>query len=166
MKEKTAGKMRNIVFYVLLSTLFAGVITSIILGEKQDKRFAQDSQLFNQANNELKQGNFSKSESVYNQLITKHSNSYILLWRYALSLSGQGKYKEANQYFLKAREIRPFLLRNPQFLAQYGESLYRSGDYKKAERYLIESQKISIQAGSPSSPVIEAILLDTQKKLK
>lgn len=166
MKEQSTGKMRNKVFYGFLIILFAGVVATVIMGEKQDKAFIQDSQMFNEANNKLKQQKFSEAETSYNQLVKKHSDSYTLLWRYALSLSGQGRYEEANQYFLKAREIRPFLLKNHQFLAQYGESLYKSGDYKKAERYLTESKQMSIEAGTVTSPAVETMLLDAQKKIQ
>lgn len=166
MKEQAAGKVRNIVFYVFFVILLAGIIAVVIMGEKQDKGFAQDSQLFNEANTKLKQQKFSEAETIYGELLKKHPDSYMLLWHYALSLSGQAKYKEANQYFLKAREIRPFLLRNHQFLAHYGESLYKSGDYKKAEKYLAESKKVGMESGSVSSPAVETMLLDAQKKIK
>ncbi|MED0671833.1 tetratricopeptide repeat protein [Aneurinibacillus aneurinilyticus] len=166
MKEQEKGKKRNGLFYGFLIILLAGIIAVVIMGQNQDKAFIENSHMFNEANNKLKQQKFSEAEAAYSKLLKEHSDSYTLLWRYALALSGQEKYKEANQYFLKAREIRPFLLKNHQFLAQYGESLYKSGDYKRAERYLTESKQMSIEAGTVTSPAVETMLLDAQKKIQ
>ncbi|AMA71706.1 MULTISPECIES: tetratricopeptide repeat protein [Aneurinibacillus] len=143
MEEKVSGRTRNNIVYSLLGLTLIGIITAIVMGGNQDKVYQADAQAYMQAQKHLQQNQFAEAEKVLKPLLATHSDSYILQWRYASSFAGQGKYDEAEKYFIQARKQRPFLVRNQKYLVQYGEVLYKKQNYQKAKRYLEEAKKVN-----------------------
>jgi outer membrane protein assembly factor BamD (BamD/ComL family) len=140
------GRTRNFIVY---SMVLLGIITAVLnlsLGEKQDKEFENTSRMYEEAKNAMKQSNFEHSSSLFQKLVTKQPDSYILLWNYGISLAAQQKYEEGYKYLVKTRQQHPFVVRDQQYLMQTGQVLYYTGKYTDAKRYIEEGIKLNTSA--------------------
>ncbi|MED0676157.1 tetratricopeptide repeat protein [Aneurinibacillus thermoaerophilus] len=164
MGEKITGQTRNIIVYVFVLLTIVCLSVAIVLGGKQDDKYQADFQTYQTAQQQLQEGKFAEAEKSYQTLLASYPGSYTLLWKYALALAAQQKYKEADQYFLKAQKQRPFLVQNQRYLIQYGEVLYKLGNYKKAKKYLEEGRKLN--KDPQLSAMAEPLLKEIDAKLK
>jgi Flp pilus assembly protein TadD len=139
-KQKISGNVWVLALFVLM---IAGVLTGILLGQKQDEQYKANEQLGQQAMQKFKEGNIEAAEADLRKLTELYPDSYQTHWKYGISLLMAGKYAEAEKELRKARELHPFLVQNQQFVVQYGEAMYRQGKYADAERYFVEAQKLN-----------------------
>jgi predicted Zn-dependent protease len=161
---ESKGKQRNVVVYIIALLFTAGITYGSIAANSQDRIFASRSQEYEKAVSEMGQGNFSKSEQMFKNLLNSNPDSYILMWQCAISLMQQKKYEEAEQYFVKTQNQRPFIVKNQQYLAQYGETLYHIGNYKKAEKYLVEAKQLNTKPEITKQ--IEPVLAEIEQRTK
>ncbi|WCN38103.1 tetratricopeptide repeat protein [Aneurinibacillus uraniidurans] len=143
MEEKNSEKKRNIVVYAMVGLAIAAIAVSSIAGSEQDAAYKQGAQQFQSAIQKMNQKDYSGAEKDLQNVITQYPDSFVVQWQYGASLAGQKKYQEANEWYVKARKQRPFLVQNQKYALQYGELLIHLQDYKKAERYLQEVQKLN-----------------------
>ncbi|BAU26523.1 tetratricopeptide repeat protein [Aneurinibacillus soli] len=143
MEKKFSGRMRNILVSLLLALGIVAIIITSVLGSKQDETYKQGAGAFKDIQEKFAQRDYASAQKELEQLIASYPNSYLVQWQYGISLAGQQKYQEAAEWYEKARKQRPFLVRNQQYVLQYGEVLYHVQDYKRATRYLKEVEKLN-----------------------
>lgn len=143
MEEKNSGKRRNIAVYTMTVLAIGVIAVSSIVGSKQNANYKQGAQQFQAAAQKMTKKDYTGAEKELEKVIAKYPNSPLVQWQYGISLAGQKKYREANEWYVKARKQRPFLVQNQKYVLQYGELMIHLQDYKKAERYLQEAQKLN-----------------------
>ncbi|GEN35163.1 tetratricopeptide repeat protein [Aneurinibacillus danicus] len=166
MGESVSGKSRNMIVYGLTLLAVVCIPIGVWLGNKQDEKYRADYETYQRAQQQSKEGKFAEAGKAYQALLSTYPDSYVLLWRYGLSLAAEKKYEEADKYFLKAQKQRPFLVRNQRYLIQYGEVLYRLGNYTKAKKYLEEGRKLNTdpQLSEMALPLLNDINAKLQAK--
>jgi predicted Zn-dependent protease len=163
MEERVSGRTRNFVVYGLFLFVIIGITISLVTGSKQEEQYRSESQIYETAKKKMQEKKFTEAEKQIGQLLSLHPDSYVLQWQYALILSQQKKYEEASKYFVKAQKQRPFLVRNQQYLMQFGEVLYHQGNYARAKRYFEEGKRINTDP--KLSAMVDPLLNDINNKL-
>jgi predicted Zn-dependent protease len=166
MGESVSGKSRNMIVYGLTLLAVVCIPIGVWLGNKQDEQYQADYETYQRAQQYSQEEKFAEARKAYQALLSTHPESYVLLWRYGVSLAAEKKYEEADKYFLKAQKQRPFLVRNQRYLIQYGEVLYRLGNYTKAKKYLEEGRKLNTdpQLSEMALPLLNDINAKLQAK--
>lgn len=132
---------RNIVFLVLITLIIVSIFIINNIGNKQDKVLAEENNQYRYALQLLSENKHTEAEPLLNELVEKHPNNDEIIWRYAAVQSNLKNYDKALPLFQKAQDLNVFLIKNSQFLAQFGEALYKAGELEKAKVYLNESVK-------------------------
>ncbi|WP_047150875.1 tetratricopeptide repeat protein [Aneurinibacillus tyrosinisolvens] len=164
MGKQMTGSVRNIIIYILIVVTVGAIIYGVTAGSNQDEKFIQQSRQYRAALENMQAGQFGEAEKTFKQLLAVHQESYIVMWNCALSLLKQDKYDEAAQYFVKTQKQRPFVVREPRYLVEYGETLYKQGQYPKAKRYLEEAKELN--AGPELLQQVQPILTALEKNAR
>jgi predicted Zn-dependent protease len=141
-KEWTSEK-RNITAYLLLLVAIVCIVIAIVLGQSQDGQFIQEAQANQTGSQMLQQHKSQEAEKLLKPLLDLHPDNYVLQWEYAISLSQQKKYSEADTYFARVRQTRPAIVQIPQYLMQYAIVLKGEGQQERAKQYLDQARKVN-----------------------
>ncbi|NSL52043.1 tetratricopeptide repeat protein [Calidifontibacillus erzurumensis] len=147
-----SDSQRNIVFIGLLLIIVIGVFLTNYLGNKQDQIFQEDTNQYKYGLYLLKEKKITEAGQVLKPLVVKYNDNHEILRAYSIVQQYDRNYEEAAISLQKAQELNNFLIKDPTFLAQYGEVLYMIKDYKKAKVYLEEAVKLN-----PDKDILEAV---------
>lgn len=141
MKVQFNDKLRNLTFFLIIVILSVCLFVTNNISKKQDKVFAEESNQFKYALQLLSEDKAQEAEPLLKDLSEKHADNYEIIWNYGTLQSHLKKYDMAEPLFQKAQKLNVLLVKNPLFLAQYGEVLYNLGEFEKSKVYLEESLK-------------------------
>ncbi|QOR66336.1 hypothetical protein IM538_21645 [Cytobacillus suaedae] len=159
MKEKPF----NYVVYLITIFTIITIIFSMKIGAKQEEEFLKDYQDYQTAIFHLSNNEFDKSNVLFEDLLKTHYKNYNVLKDYGLSLALSGKYSDSVTYYQKALDQRNALVRDPLFLAQFGEILYWNKDYNKSLIFLNESLRYT--SDKNQIEVIKNLIKTVQQEL-
>lgn len=154
----------NLIFLTFIILMFVYFIISYAQSSRQREVFLEENQIYQNANYLIKQGQYGEAEPLLDQLMITHNNNYIVLWNYAVSLFGQGDLNGAKNYYEKASEQRPFLRKNANFVAQYGQVLYNLQQYEEAKNWLVDAQKLDPKLTGELQPILKDIEIKIEQK--
>lgn len=161
MKLEFSDKSRKIVFFLILVMITVSLIIVNNVSNKQDKAFSEDNAQYRHALQLLSEGKADEAAQFLTSLVEEYPDNPELVWKYATLLSQKKDYEKAQTLFHKAQDKNLFLIRDPLFLAQYGEVLYRNGDYQKAKVYLQET--LNQYPNEELSKLVNSMLTEIQK---
>lgn len=126
----------NHIFFLLLLISFVVIIAGLVIGENQDKAYLQERARLDQAEKYLNEGLLDKAEPILADLVARRPDSYLLQWYYGKCLAWKGENRAAIEYFKKAQDMHPFIVKDFSFTFQMGEILYNNEEYPEAAQYL------------------------------
>lgn len=113
------------------------------MGEEQKNEYLIGYAQYQKINKFMEEGKYNDAQVILDVLSDKHNENYLLSWKYAICLFELGKYSDAEKYYKKAQNERPFLLKEQAFVTKYGETLYQLKEYEKSSKYLQASININ-----------------------
>lgn len=153
----------NLIFFILIALALVYIVAASVLGTVQDQAFNRDYDLYRTASTMLDQNQPNEAAPIFEELLYRHPDSYILMWNYAIALGGEGRYSDSSYFFAKAEAQRPFIVNNPTFLVQYGRILFTLGQYTQAEKYL---KRVQMFTNDPKYlDIVDQTLKDINTKL-
>lgn len=141
MKPSVESPIYNYYFIGFIILALATIIVAYTIGSNQDMQYKNDYLLYRNYRAQVNQNNYQEAEKYIQPLVTRYKENYLIQWHYGVILMGKEKYQEAEEHMRLAREIRPALVTQPDYLFNYGEVLYKLNRSKDAERYLNECLK-------------------------
>jgi tetratricopeptide (TPR) repeat protein len=163
-RMRTLNLSRNQIAYIIVVLSLVGIITTCGLGKNDDKRFANNFNLFTQAESKMNTGSFQDAEPILSSLLAQYPENPTLLVDYGNCLAALGNYDFSLTTLDKARGQRPFLVNDPYFLDRYGQNLYSLKQYSSAQKYLLRAKQFS--TSSEFTAKIDGLLADIVMKLK
>lgn len=153
----------SFILIIFLSILFVS-----LEGKNQDSRWLQDYQKYITADDQLENGNLQQAFNLYDALLADPSYQYSasINLKIGTILRETGRYDQAQQYFDKAKNICPAVVRYVHFLQEYSLVTYYMNEYDIATKYLDRINVISNEESHRQwvSDLKEAIELAQKKK--
>ena len=138
-------KQNNIIFYIFT---FCIVVSFIVIGvviSQHEKIWFSEYQQFETARNLIE--NNKPNEALVNLIPLikneRYKKSVTVIWTLGLAQAGIGDYENALKNLSEVRIIKPFVLKDPFYLMQYGEALYLSKDYNNAYNYFMAAKELN-----------------------
>jgi Tfp pilus assembly protein PilF len=129
----------NVIFYITLLIVVIALITAGQIGKKQDQKMEQTYKIYQNAKKLIGTQKGNNAIPDLEKLTKQFPERYNVHQQLAIAYSQAGRYKEADEQFEIALKIRPALIKNPLFNAQYGENAYVLKQYDLAKAFLQES---------------------------
>lgn len=123
--------------YCIILFVLVGIISTNVIGKKQDEVYKQDYYQHQKAIELLGKGQFEQGVKILKDLIIKYPDEFELYYKVGLVYSEKKDYENAAIYYQKAIDIRPALLKDTTFTFRMGESLYNINQFEIAKQYLL-----------------------------
>ncbi len=143
MEMKFNDKTRNLIFLCLTGIVIICLFVVNNIGNKQDKVFAEEGNQYIYALHLIAENKVTEAEPLLKDLAEKHPDNYEVIWKYGTVHLLLKNFDQAQALFQEAQNDNVTLVRDPVFLAQYGEVLFNQGELEKAEIYLEESLRFN-----------------------
>lgn len=151
MKSLQNQNTNNYFFIGFLVIALIAIIFTLSIASEQDAQYKQDYLIYQKYITDINKGNYQEAEKVIQLMLPKYNDNHLMQWHYGVILMGQGKYAEAEEHMRLAREIRPALVTQPDYLVNYGEVMFKLKNLEVAERYLNESLKYNDSKYKPKA---------------
>jgi tetratricopeptide (TPR) repeat protein len=136
MKLSLDGEKSNYLYYAVLAFTLTVLLAAFAVGKVQDKTYCSEYKDHMKVVSLIQEDGLSEAEKLLPGLLEKNPSSYILRWEYGCCLAARGDYQNAREYYLKAQQLNPRLVKDQEFALQMGMILYELGEYQEASRYL------------------------------
>lgn len=139
--------MKNINKYFLGIVLFmlVTIISTGIIGHKQDTKNKEEFLIYNQILIDIEEGkNLDKSLEILNSMQKNNKDNYIFNINKAAIYIKQEKFEEAKIEYGKAVKNNKKLINNVKFLTEYAQISLDSGDNEVAKELITKVKEIGI----------------------
>ncbi|MEK4128660.1 hypothetical protein NYE67_03215 [Solibacillus sp. FSL W8-0474] len=122
--------------YILLGIIIliaVGFLSAKVLASKQDKDFAAEDMIFQQANQLYQEGNNDDAILLINELLLKKPNTEAINYLGGIISANKGDFQQAVILLQKTLDLNPHKVEDPMFMLQFAEVLYFSGKYNEAK---------------------------------
>ena len=139
MSINVEGKTRNWIFFGVTALTIIVVLITYSYGRSQDKSFLSNYSEYQKAVSLIKQQQYNQAFEILQNLDSNSQATYQVQYLKGICAYQNGNYDMAARFYQGAQDTRPALLKNQEFLLNYGKTLYKLGNY---ERSLVYLQKI------------------------
>lgn len=140
------GKTRNWIFFGVTALTIIVVLITYSYGRNQDKAFLSNYSEYQKAVSLINQKQYDQGFEILQNLDANSQATYQVQYLKGICAYQNGSYDMAAQFYQGAQETRPALLKNPEFLLNYGKILYELGNYERSEVYLQQIQNPNQEA--------------------
>lgn len=129
--------VRRYILIVIVVLIFAGIVTSKVLANKQDEQYLIDDQLYQQVYRLYSNGSYEEAKVYSSELLKRVPNSEIANYLGGLIAAGNNDVLQATTLLQKTLDINPHKVEDPVFMLQFGEVLI-SANRKEDARIVLE----------------------------
>lgn len=157
MKTTINENRNNYIFLGFLVIALFAIIYTLNMASEQDAQYKQNYLIYQKYIACINEGKYQEAEKMIMMLLPEYKDNHFIQWHYGVILMAQEKYQEAEEHMRLAREIRPALVTQPDYLVNYGEVMYKLGNLYVAERYLTESLKYNKKDSNKAVELLQLI---------
>lgn len=128
--------IRRYIFSGMILLVVVGFIIAIILGNKQDRTFQKNEELYRQMLNQIQETQYDEALLIGEELINNHRKSDAIYYLMGLAAANSGDVELASEYLRKSLDVNPYQVEDPMFMLQYGEILLFEGKNDEASLVL------------------------------
>lgn len=136
MRINVEGKTRNWIFFVVTALTIIVVLITYSYGRNQDKSFLSNYGEYQKASSLIIQQQYGQAFEILQNLDSNSQATYQVQYLKGICAYQNGNYDMAAQFYQGAQDTRPALLKNQEFLLDYGKTLYELGKYERSLIYL------------------------------
>ncbi|OMP66624.1 tetratricopeptide repeat protein [Domibacillus epiphyticus] len=144
----TDTAMRYIVA-VLILTVVIGFIYVNIAGKKEEEKYVQEFNTYQNAISLMQQGDFKQAVPLLKQVEAEQQDSVPIKQYLGMALVNTGEVEEAVTKYQEVVDLNPYKIEDAEFMLQFGEVLSITGKHKEAKIVLEQCQKLAAPSGIP-----------------
>lgn len=134
----------NLIFFIAVIIIVVVLLTAGQIGHTQDLKMQQTYATYQNAVKLIENQQGEKAIPYLVQLSKDYPGRHNVHHKLGVAYSQAGIYKEAEKQFEIALNLRPALIMQPLFNAQYGEVVYYLKQYEKSKAFFLESIRTGI----------------------
>jgi tetratricopeptide (TPR) repeat protein len=123
------------IFYSVVPIVVISMFVAGISGSKQDAGYKADNDAYLQATKYIQNAQGQEALTIMKALYVKYPEATNIVRFLGLSYGLVKDYPSAVNAFDKVVELKPFMVKDAIFNAQFGEMLYNNKEYAKAKAY-------------------------------
>jgi tetratricopeptide (TPR) repeat protein len=147
----------NFVIWGLLLLTSCYIVFTSIAGAAQNQVFDSETQTFQVIKEDLGNGDFNAAFPLVSSLLQKHPNNTEIMFFYATCSAGTGQFEQAERYFQRVKNDNPYIVKDYNFLVQYGQTLGALGKYTRARKYLVQAVTLAPELSDQINSLIDQI---------
>lgn len=137
------NKSSRYIIIGLLLTITIGIISTSIVGKRDNHKFLTEQKLYNQALDSMRQNDFESAYSLISPLKEKYRESELVNYSLAVAASNSGEEKEGYIHMQRALDLNPYNVEDPMFMLQFAQILVMNEKYKEASEVLAVCKKFT-----------------------
>jgi tetratricopeptide (TPR) repeat protein len=115
-----------------------------ISGSKQDAGYKADNDAYQAATKAIQNNNGAEALTIMKKLYSKYPDRANIVRYLGLSYGLTGDYSSAVNSFNNVVKLKPFMVNDAIFSAQFGEMLYKNQQYKESKAFFSQALNLGI----------------------
>ncbi|MGG0670216.1 hypothetical protein ABE073_17005 [Lederbergia citrisecunda] len=146
---KVSDSARKYIVIGLALFVIFGIITAMIMGNRQDKIFQTTNMTYSLMVQELQEGQYSESLAKADTLDDSKKSSEIVNYLIAIAAINTGEIDKAILHMQKVLDLNPYKVEDSMFMLQYAEMLVQAEKKSEAAQVLKRCEVLRVPESYP-----------------